>query len=445
LAAQPLATAGAAKPRDTLAFATAAFGHPRKESDLADRVDGFVEIGCSDAAAFKVLPPAEFRKTIVMLGVAAEKVSTGTMTKTAYKQLEVMSGFTWNPYGLVASRALCSHAAPLHVVTYDWVHSALQSGTLTAEVEAILSSTSIGRAELQSFLADDSWQYPRFSATKAKALHKVFDPRRISTEDVDKLRATCSELVGLYGLLRFFFHLKLDGVAEFSEHLQSFDAVCSIIDLLLHCKRGMAATSDTARDLRAALRLHLDSHIATYGTAHLRPKHHWMQDLPEQIVRDGLVLDAFVIERTHLRVKAIAEKVANTVAFERSVLSGLLTVSLRDDSTLLDGPVLLGHTAVWPGFDPPVIVANRMMVFGFEVSVADVMLCGDAAGQLLACAQQEQEFFCIVSLLQPLERITMHVSAYRRTAERAVWRATEFAHALAWRDRPDGTVIVVQR
>ena len=49
-----------------------------------------------------------------------------------------------------------------------------------------------------------------------------------------------------------------------------------------------------------------------------------MLDTPAQFLKDSVVLDAFVIERTHLAVKAIAEHVDNTRAFERSVLCGML-------------------------------------------------------------------------------------------------------------------------
>ena len=43
---------------------------------------------------------------------------------------------------------------------------------------------------------------------------------------------------------------------------------------------------------------------AAYGEGWMKPKHHWQMDVPRHTQRDGLVLDAFVIERTHLAVKA---------------------------------------------------------------------------------------------------------------------------------------------
>ena len=36
----------------------------------------------------------------------------------------------------------------------------------------------------------------------------------------------------------------------------------------------------------------------------IKPKHHWLMHVPQQIARDNAVIDAFVIERQHLLVKA---------------------------------------------------------------------------------------------------------------------------------------------
>jgi len=377
-----------------------------------------------------------------MLGDAASRVNAGTMTKTMQHDVETMSGFNWNPHGMVASAALCSHASLLDVLTYDWVHSSLQSGVLNAEIEAMLSCTGVDRLELHTFLEDTSWRFPRFGRTKAKALHRVFDQRRWSEDG--KVKASCSELVGVYGMLRFFFRLKLDAVDEFSSHLRSFDAACAVIDLLLHVKRGMASADETASQLVLAQQAHLSLHQTLYGTAYLKPKHHWMLDVPAQVVRDGIVLDAFVIERTHLRVKAIAEHIDNTTTFERSVLGGLCSVMVHD-SVEFTADGLLGKTAVWPGFSPMVTVAGRMLIFGFEVSEDDVVLCGSALGIVLACAQQETELFVVVATLTHVRNITDHSLTCSRSDGRAVWRACEVVQALAWQEQAGGVLHIVRR
>lgn len=379
-----------------------------------------------------------------MQKLAADRVIAGTMTKTAYHDLELMTGFRYNPHGVLQSPRLRALFDPLDVVTYDWVHSALQGGVLTAEVEAMLMATGVSRGELQSFLQSSKWEYPHHSTAKARALHRIFDFRRVSADDPQKIRATCSELLGVYGLLRFFFELKLGRLPEHETQLQSFNAACEVIDVLLHFKHGLAAPADAAAELDTALQRHLELHLAAYGDLHLKPKHHWMLDVPEQLRRDGVVLDAFVIERTHLRVKALAEKIKNTVAYENSVLSGLLTVFLQSGEEVC-GCRLLGRVQDLPGFAPRVIVADRLQVFAVEISVSDVVLCGESAGIVQACAMQSGELFLFVAPLRRQDRLTLHCSVCVRTLQLEVWLATEVVHALSWQQRPDGSMLVLQR
>ena len=57
--------------------------------------------------------------------------------------------------------------------------------------------------------------------------------------------------------------------------------------------------------MKAAVSDHMRKHLAAYGDANIKPKHHWMFDVAEQLATHPCVLDAFITERLHLRVKAI--------------------------------------------------------------------------------------------------------------------------------------------
>ena len=201
------------------------------------------------------------------------------------------AGFRANPHGICSSSSLMKHVALPDAINYDWIHSALQAGVFTHEVEALLAVTRIRRDDLQTFLANPNWSYPNRSSQKARQLHRVFDARRVSDEEPDWIRASCSELLGLYGMLRVFFALRCGAMLEFRGPLSSFDAACEVMDLFLLCKRGLVTISQGVPKLKAALSLHLRLHQETYGDAWITPKHHWLCDVPDQILRDGLVLD----------------------------------------------------------------------------------------------------------------------------------------------------------
>ena len=94
---------------------------------------------------------------------------------------------------------------PAGVVTYDWVHTFLQGGVLNHEVESLLIAArghDITRRQIQDFLKNE-WKFPNTSRQKQSALYRVFDSRRVSTKAPDALKCNCSELLGLYGMLRY--------------------------------------------------------------------------------------------------------------------------------------------------------------------------------------------------------------------------------------------------
>ena len=162
-------------------------------------------------------------------------------------------------------------------------------------------------------MSSSEWQYPGRSRQKSRYLHKVFDSRRVAKEEPDKLRASCSELLGIYGILRVFFEMRFTGVEEFRLHLDSFCESCKVLDAILEFKRGLRPISaESVGELQATMQRRLQKHIAIYGCTHITPKHHWLIDTAAQFLQDKLVLDAFVIERTHLTVKSFADFVKST-------------------------------------------------------------------------------------------------------------------------------------
>jgi hypothetical protein len=82
------------------------------------------------------------------------------MTKTAYDDLEMMTGLRFNTHGVLLSASLRRHIFAPEAVTYDWVPAALQGGALNAEVEGMMTHCGISRGEVHESLADPTWMYP---------------------------------------------------------------------------------------------------------------------------------------------------------------------------------------------------------------------------------------------------------------------------------------------
>jgi hypothetical protein len=100
------------------------------------------------------------------------------------------------------------HIDPIAVFTWDWVHTLLQSGVFTSEVEAFLHAAAprgVTRAQIQHFLKDPEWRFPHFQRVKQRQLRRIFDERRVSSDDSEKIKCTSSELLGAYGMLRLLW------------------------------------------------------------------------------------------------------------------------------------------------------------------------------------------------------------------------------------------------
>lgn len=401
-----------------------------------------VEIDCHDASACHQWRPEQFREVLDVLRTAKARVAEGTMAAARYESLEVSVGLRYNPDGFVASPALASHVDPVAVATYDWVHNMLQDGVFTSEAQAFLAAAGIERCQVQAMLRDEAWCFPRCQAAKCKQLHKVFDERRVSAANSDKLKASCAEMLGVYGLLRHFVECRVRSTPDLTLKRESFFAACKVMDLLLTAKRVLAKIEDAAPALKAATEGFLVKHKLAYGVTNIKPKHHWQLDVPEQIRRDGLVLDAFVIERTHLRVKGVAEHIRNTTRFEGSTLASLANVMWQNAAELSSCSGLVGRSAPWPGC-PGLVVADHMEFFSARVSVDDVVLRGDKAAIVTACCTADGELVSIVQQCAFIRRMSEHTHVFRPTDGLEAWPAKEIRLSLAWRRRDDHCLIVV--
>lgn len=223
--------------------------------------------------------------------------------------------------------------------------------------------------------------------------------------------------------------------------MRSFAAACHVLDVITVAKQGLVAPRAAAQQLDTAVSEFLRLHKAAYGTQYIKPKHHWLLDVGPQLLRDGAVLDAFVIERTHLLVKGVAEHVKNTSRYEMSVLSGVCNVAIARNRGDF-GDRLLGRASEWPGMDG-LLVARRMEVISFEVARGDVVLRGDAVGVVVACCSCGGELFALVQRTEAVMRETDRSLVVRPLDTVIMWPAPEIRHTLAWRSRPGGLVLVL--
>jgi hypothetical protein len=277
--------------------------------------------------------------------------------------------------------------------------------------------------------------------TKAKMLHRVFDPYRESAADASRIKCSASELLGLYELLRYIVALRVPRVAELQSKLRSFDAACEVLDLIVSAKRGTLPAGSAAVSLRGALKRHMDQHILAYGVGGIRPKHHWNFHIPGQLERDAMVLDTFVIERLHLVVKAVAEPINNTRSSERSLMVAVLNVTTKPAKVSDFANAMLGrvHCA-----GEGVYIAKKMLVHGWHVEDGDVVCTGDRCGVVRACLLVDGILHTAVDTLEKVGRHTIHWGLWRRTPHHEVWLAAVLVQPIAWKEVADGALLLLR-
>ena len=330
---------------------------------------GYTELCETDHTKFRSWSASDVYTAVDVIAAAAQRYENGTMSKAMFDELQQAYGLNWHCHGLLSNKELRPFLDPVQAMTWDWVHNMLQHGVLTHEVSLLLAackSVGVMRSDVELFLQDTSWQFCHVHKTKCSQLHRVFSHWRASGENADKLNVSASELLSLYGMVRHFVETRVPATAELADKLASFSACCRTVDAIMSCKRGMVSPAATAARLRDLSCDHLGLHIRAYGTASVKPKHHWNIDVADQLLRDGVVVDMFIVERNHLTVKRVADHVKRLTRFERSVLSRLLAEATTPKSAegcphRLHGRVVQVNSTTW--------TSDRMVSYGLEAPV----------------------------------------------------------------------------
>jgi hypothetical protein len=406
----------------------------------------FVEGSCCDPAKFKSTTVRSLKTAANMVLAAADKFQEGLIDSTTYEDIEKAAGLSVTRAGLMASGNMFD-AGILQAFTYDWMHTFLSDGCMNVEAFLlIVACERIGvvMEDLEKYFYLD-WQFPKQFAGKGRQLYKVFQASRNSE---NKLKSSCSEMYGLYGLLRHFVETRIGDHPEVTAEIASFKACCRAVDTIKQAKRRALPMANASTDLRAAMSDHLRKHKALYGVSHLKPKHHWAFDVADQLGRDPVVLDMHITERLHLDVKRFAENVTNTTNFEEAVLSRKCLwqeEQLKQQQDDYMQTQLLGETTVFVGFENA-RMALHADACNKRISAGDIVCMGTRAGAVIACAMEDGGLFLLVREFAQTRRISEVSACWRDISARpGLWAANSIELALAWyySDKDSGDLVIL--
>ena len=402
-------------------------------SGLAHRAAGHCEADSTEThlPAFRRRTQEELNVLIDGLCMAQQRHAAGTMSNKLFENMQMVAGYNANPHGWLADPEVRTVAPAADICRFDWFHSCLQDGLLNVEMFQFLKAADISYAHIEAFLRAD-WCFPKYTQVKSRQLHTVFKHwRSRSNESAQKFKCMASDLLGVYTLVRHFIQTRWHPTPELELHRDSFMRACAVIDLMQQVKFGDIPLAQAAAKIREALTLAMTAHKAAYGNGHLLPKHHWMFDVAEQLERSTLLLDNFVVERLHLRVKDLANQVDNLIRWEESVLTSLVTTQMKGRHQSLKiglrDPIL--NSAV-PGVRVSQGLRNAL---GARIAVGDfVVLHLTHVGQVEGCAEQRDVLFLVVRVFALVENVSAQSSQYVPTRLQQVWPANQVRPAVAW-------------
>jgi hypothetical protein len=325
----------------------------------------------------------------------------------------------------------------------DWMHGALQEGCLNVAMRCYLQDLETLDSEvlvkLERFLKAD-WNFPKHLRCKMMNLWTVFNETSRSRMSDMKFKCSASNLIGLYILFRHFVYVIVPDEHRrlLVEETRAFENACRVVDIMLLLKKShcdLAHTGELLAELRAAVDTMISSHVHAYGDGMIRPKHHRMQHMADQIQNVDVVIDAFIIERLHLVVKDALSRVHNPKDFEASLMRYICNNHLQ---TIRGSDLGLVGAAHVPGFDA--VVAHSVRLRGLTVSRGDLVQRNGVVATVLACSREASEYVLIVDAMRLERAVTPYADAWKPTGTQEIWPAMEAEHLRAWYS--DGDCVV---
>jgi len=386
---------------------------------------------------FSRWPEQDFRDAIDIIVEARRRFTEGQLPKAKLELVERAYGFRATADGVLSSPQLRDSVNFQEVIRYDWVHTMLADGVLTNAawrmIDALEQRGLASQNDIHHFLRE-KWVMPAHRRNQGRALWRIFDGQSAThNKNAETIKCAASELLTLYSLLRHFARCRAPRDERVAENLRCFELACNAVDILLLAKRGSIPMVEAGRRLRVALSDHTALSIRLHGADSVKPKTHWAFDIADQLEASTFVFDAFVIERLHLRIRAIADNVKTPGAgFERAVLSGVVNAHSRTASTSLAGAGLVGATAGMPGAPGAWLSDHVESSTGVKAAIGDVVSRGAYMGTVVACCMEDGDLFVVVDVFSKDVDLSQNAAVWSAAGVRQVWNATEISECVCW-------------
>ena len=406
---------------------------------------GVVEIDCFDEEKIVANTNAEVWRQFDLL-----LASDGVVSKAELERRQKAAGLTIARQGLLADAQLRPLVGPLSSHRYDWMHTYLSNGVCSVEIYLFMEACKAnGFKDVYPKLEEyckASWCFPHQHAQAGMRAHAIFCKQREAASK-EHWRSSASELLTVYPLLRHFAEQVVSvAFPGLQQHVTSLSLSFRVIDALQDIKGG---TIDVPR-LRKAIFEHLQKHSSVYGQTHLVPKHHFAIHLPQQVAEDGALTDTFVVERSHLLPRDIADEIDNSIGFERSAIQRVILARLVSLESWDERPGLTGKdAAISPELSQALghdaVVAAGARLDGIQLQRGDFLQVAGYNLCLSAVCKSGDNYFLVCSLFDSMRSLSSSSSLWskRDSLHMLEWTGQRIRQCHSWSLRGDGAWLVL--
>ena len=279
------------------------------------------------------------------------------------------------------------------------MHIYFSNGIAGLELHNFLQSTGLRYEAIQQYFAAD-WHMPGNLNSRTLGATVFSQNREKSSKEAFKGMA--SEVLSVFPFLEQLAATVIEPTGNFRNELASFYGMCDIIRLLQKLKRQMPPAVADISMLKQLQRTQLMNCIQAYGEDTIKPKHHYSLHVGDQLLKHGLLVDCFVLERKHRATKRAANLIENSATYESSVMARVFNESVRmNDNVDVFISKLVGSIACSTDFARElgvrnVFVAEKMHARGMTIACNDVLITTDLALEVAACMRVNDKLQLLV-------------------------------------------------
>ena len=431
-----------------------------KNPAYAARSRSLCSLSCTDPGRFAMHTPESILKSIRGIFRTMADHLDGRTTKLALNQLKQASGFDPCLHGVWADREIRKLINVTETITFDWMHCCLADGFVSHEIARYLSiSDHTTESDFDAF-CDLGWASP---GARPGTLSKAFKSVKAMVHEGSvsgHTRPSCSDMLRFIAILNFWVRGHPDGPGK-APLLASLRVVGAVQAAKFHSMHRNNVDIDTkAQAITRNYKGYLIETIRENGGGSLVSKHHWFWHIPIQYVRDGgEIIDCFIVERLHRRVKKFSKRFTNTKQMETSLLE-LVTAGHCFDGDLHDSTYLAfpgGHRTAPTPEDmhhvAPLMAtcaSSQCVVDGdLRVRVGDFLRFGDSFGRVgtILGIAPDNDVRIVVDVCRVVNSQEMFWNIVEVQEVRTVLKPSDhelFQPALAWKELGAQFVVLLQ-